>query len=369
MFLKEISLKNVRIFSDLRTDFNPKINIIHGKNGQGKTSILEAIYYTSLTKSFRTNKDAIVLKNEADFFEVNSLFLNENNKEITSRIYYSEREGKHAFLNGQKVKQFSELVGLFPVILLSLDDLDLTYGVPSTRRRFLDILLSQLFPGYLQNLRNYKKCITQKNKLLNSEEVIQKEDINIWNQQIIDYGSRIIFQRKKFIDFANDKINTCYKKISGKEEQIEVVYNSTIQNLQNEFELKEINQLFKQALAKQMESEIKRKLSLTGPHKDDLDFFKNGFLFKSHGSQGENKSFLMALKTVESNYIQYISKKMPLFLLDDIFGELDSSRVKNLVYLINDQGQTFITTTDLEKFKNIFPENSKLIFINNHVIQ
>jgi DNA replication and repair protein RecF len=365
MFLKEISLKNVRIFNDLKTDFNPKLNIIHGKNGQGKTTILEAIYYLSLTKSFRINKDDIVLKNGSDFFEITGSFQDEKNTDIKSRIYYSNDEGKHAFINSQKIKQFSELVGMFPVILLSLDDLDLTYGVPAARRRFLDILLSQLYPGYLHNLRNYKKCISQKNKLLNSENSVSKQDLDIWNQQIIIHGSEVILQREKFINFANGQISQFYKKISDKDEEIKIVYSSVLKEQQ----LDKIKELFRQELNRITENEIRRKSSLAGPHKDDLDFFKNGFLFKSHGSQGENKSFLMALKTVESNYIQQISKKKPLFLLDDIFGELDVSRVENLVHLINNEGQSFITTTDLDKFKNIFPDNSKLIYLRDHSIQ
>lgn len=365
MFLEDISLKNVRIFSDLNTGFNSKINIIHGKNGQGKTTILEAIYYLSLTKSFRINKDNIVLKNDSDYFEIAGTFQDEKNTRTKSRIYFSNEEGKHAFINSQKVKQFSELVGLFPVILLSLDDLDLTYGVPAARRRFLDILLSQLYPGYLHNLRNYKKCITQKNKLLNTENSVSKRDLEIWNQQIIIYGSEVIFQREKFINFANQCISQFYKNISDKDEEIKIVYNSTLR----EQHIDKIQELFRSELNRLTENEIRRKSSLAGPHKDDLDFYKNGFLFKSHGSQGENKSFLMALKTVESNYIQHISNKKPLFLLDDIFGELDASRVENLVRLINNEGQSFITTTDLEKFKNIYPDSSKLLHLKNHRIQ
>ena len=369
MFLKEISLKNVRVFNNLRTDFNPKINIIHGQNGQGKTTILEAIYYLSITKSFRINKDAVVLKNGCDFFEIKGTFYNDSDREVQSRIYYSSNEGKHAFINTQKVKQFSELVGLCPVILLSLDDLELTYGVPAARRRFLDILLSQLFPGYLQNLRSYKKCISQKNRLLNLDSTIKENDIRIWNEQIVNYGSEVIAHRNNFVTFANEEISRFYKKISNKNEKIEITYKSTIQNIEPDLTVTDIKDSFNKTLQKSLDSEIRRKISLIGPHKDDLDFFKNGFLFKSHGSQGENKSFLMALKTVESLYIQDISKKKPLFLLDDIFGELDNSRVENLVLLINDEGQTFITTTDPEKFKNNFPENSKLLFLRDHSIQ
>lgn len=369
MFLKEISLKNVRIFDELKTEFNPKINIIHGSNGQGKTSILEAIYYLSLTKSFRINKDSVVLKNNSKFFEIKGSFFDEKNVSTKCRIFFSNEEGKHAFINTGKVNQFSELVGMFPVILLSLDDLELTYGVPSARRKFLDILLSQLYPGYLHNLRNYKKCVQQKNRLLNSDDPVNKKDVDIWNEQIIKYGSSIINHRILFIHYANQNINEVYKKISDKQEEIDIIYNSTIVNLKQNPEPEQTESLFRNSINEYFNNELKRRTSLIGPHKDDLDFLKDGFLFKSHGSQGENKSFLMALKTIESDYTRQITNKRPLFLLDDLFGELDNSRVENLIHLINEDGQTFITTTDLEKFKHIFPEDSKLIHLENHMIQ
>lgn len=368
MFLKEIFIKNIRVFKNIEIEFNNDLNIIYGLNGQGKTSLLEAIHYLSLTKSFRVNKDSIVKRSDTDFFEVKGNFIDQNNSITDLRVYFSNNEGKHAFLNSNKVKQFSEIVGLFPVILLSLDDLELTYGVPAYRRKFLDVLLSQLFPGYLHNLRNYKKSVAQKNKLLNSENTINRKELDIWNMQLITYGSEVLFQRQRVIDFLNKNISSKYRNISKNQDEIKVIYNSTVNKLLEDYSLNEIKNAFINTLNSNKESELKRRVSLTGPHKDDIEFLINGFPLKSHGSQGENKSFLLALKIVESDYIINISKKKPLFLLDDIFGELDNTRIDNLITLIKQQGQTFITTTEIKKFENTNLENKKYIHIHNHAI-
>ncbi len=368
MFLKDIRVKNVRIFDKLEIEFNNDLNIIYGLNGQGKTSLLEAIHYLSLTKSFRVSKDSIVKRSESDFFEVTGNFIDQNDSVTNLRIYFSGTEGKHAFINSNKVKLFSELVGMFPLILLSLDDLELTYGVPAYRRKFLDVLLSQLYPGYLHNLRNYKQSVSQKNKLLNSDKTIDREELAVWNKQLVSYGSEVLQQRVKFIEFSKKYISLKYVDISKKNERIQIKYISTVPKINAESSIKEVKELFSQTLETSIMNEIRRNVSLIGPHKDDLDFLINDFPFKSHGSQGENKSFLLALKMVEADYIKEISKKRPLCLFDDIFGELDNKRINNLIDLIKNQGQTFITTTEINKFKNLELGNKKYFHLYDHAI-
>lgn len=368
MVLKELSLKNVRVFEDVKIDFNSHLNIIHGLNGQGKTSLLEAIYYLSLTKSFRVNQDETVLKHDSEYFEIKGSYINTEANKFIVRIFYSNSEGKHAFINSNKVKQFSEVVGKNPVILLSLDDLEITYGVPAARRKFLDILLSQLYPTYLHCLRNYKKSVSQKNKLLSNNIAADKNELDIWNQQLVTYGSQIIFYRLKFLEFANNTIEASYLSISGKSEKIAIRYISTLNEISYTGEIEEIKTVFLENLKNSTSTEIRRKVSLVGPHKDDLGFYKDGYPFKTHGSQGENKSLLLALKINESLYIQEIIGSKPLFLLDDIFGELDNERINNLMGIIKKEGQTFITTTEINKFKQSVPSNTKFIHIKEHAI-
>ncbi|MCB9057660.1 MAG: DNA replication/repair protein RecF [Calditrichae bacterium] len=360
-----MSIENFRIFDLLKLQFHPEINIIYGLNGQGKTTILEAIYYLSLTKSFRAKNDTISLKNESEFFNIFGEFEDQERREQSTRIYFSKNEGKHAFFNKTKVKLFSEIIGNLPVILLSLDDIELTSGFPTSRRKFLDVLLSQLYPGYLQSLQRYKKCILQKNKLLNSDaDKNLYENLSVWNNQIVEYGTLIILHRLKFVEFLNKNICTVYNKISGKTENISIKYNAHLYSLNFMMDKAGIENGLKECLFNYRDTEIKRQTSMIGPHRDDLDFLKDEYSFKTHASQGENKSFLLSLKILESNYIKEISDKKPLVLLDDIFGELDNSRIENLLTLIRNQGQTFITTTHNNKFDQIVNDSKSLIHIS-----
>lgn len=370
MILEELQVTNFRIYKSFKKKFNSKINVIYGSNGQGKTSVLEAIYYLALTKSFRTNKDIVSLKSEEEFFDLKGSFINKDKIKQQSRIYFSKKESKHAFLNSERVKTFSELVGHFPVILLSLEDINLTFGLPAVRRKFLDILLSQLYPVYLQSLQKYKKAVQQKNRFLSDTTNENKiSELEIWNSQIIEYGSEIVFRRIKFINYINKHITKKYNVISGKTEQIKIDYNSFYSNKTDDIELITIKNDFLTAINKAKEKEWRRQTSLVGPHKDDFFIFKEGYPFKSHGSQGENKSILLALKLLESDYVYHISHKKPILLLDDIFGELDNNRVHNLLSLIIEYGQVFITTTDLNKFKTDRTDNTSHILIKDHTLQ
>ncbi len=352
MRLTDLSVTNFRNLTDVKIRFHDQLNIIIGENGQGKTSILEAIYYLTITKSFRVNSEKFALQHDKEFFNISGIFRADDGEIIRLRIYYSPQEGKHVFLNDQKIERFSEVVGLAPVILLSLEDLELTYGIPQNRRKFLDILLSQVSPLYLQALQYYKKILTQRNKLLaqiNGGEG-SVNDLFPWDEQLIKYGAGIIHHRLGFVEFANSALSAYYDDISSTGDTISVQYKSTAGKFRSGIELKEIETAFKKNLVKSLEADVARGSSQVGPHRDDLIFLKNGYLFKAYASQGENKTLLIALKFVESDFLKQRMKESPLFLLDDIFGELDTFRIARLMTYLKDRGQTFITTTLLEKF-------------------
>lgn len=368
MVLQKLKVKNFRILNDLELKPHPKINIIHGLNGQGKTSILEAIYYLSITKSFRAKNDKIVLNSDSQFFDVDGLFSDTNNVLRETRVFFSKSDGKHIFLDKTKLNFYSHAIGILPVVLLSLEDLELTFGVPAARRKFLDVLLSQLYPKYLTNLQRYKKSVLQKNKMLNRNNGIHNhEELFAWNEQICEYGSQLIIQRQKFIKFLNERIENIYNEIAKKNERISILYHSLTQDIENTAEV--IKEKISEMLQKFQETEIKRQTSLIGPHRDDIEFLKNGYAFKTHGSQGENKSFLIALKIIESQYIYDVSSKKPLLLLDDIFSELDFNRIKNLINIFDKQGQIFITTTDEKQFKKTIKNDCKYVYLKNETIQ
>ncbi len=356
MYLKQIELNHFRNISAENINFGKQINIIHGRNGQGKTSLLEAVFFLAITKSFRAKSEKIVLQHDKEYLQIAGLFETDKKDAFSVRIFYSVADGKHVFFNQNKIDKFSQLIGKIPVTLLSLEDLELAYGVPANRRKFIDILLSQVSPIYLQALQIYKKALSHRNRLLSliSENKENSSILFPWDEQLVKNGAYIIRLRQKFITFANEKIGDYYRKISFRNEQISIKYKT---NVPFEAETGEIENVFKQTLFDNYDADVQRQNTLIGPHRDDLVFFKEGFPLKTYGSQGENKTLLIALKIVESEYLKEQTAENPILLMDDIFGELDNERINNLIQCVIPFGQTLITTTSREKIKGV-PEES-----------
>ncbi len=366
MYLKQIELENFRNISRESITFHKKINIIHGRNGQGKTSILEALFYLAITRSFRTKAEKIVLQHEQDFLQVIGAFETDMDNSFTVRMYYSTTEGKHLFINNNKVEKFSDLIGRIPVTLLSLEDLELTYGVPANRRKFIDILLSQISPVYLQALQIYKKALAQRNKLLSliSEHKESPSALFPWDEQLIKNGSELIRFRSQFVEYMNKRLSEYYQKISLKNETIHVKYKINIP-LFTEEKKSLIDNLLRSALQESLETDIRRQTTMVGPHRDDLLFFKDDFMIKAYGSQGENKTLLIALKLVECEYLKKKMNESPLLLMDDVFGELDDERIGNLLNYVSQFGQTFITTTTLKKFDDLSKDEGEFFHLSD----
>ncbi|HID39886.1 MAG TPA: DNA replication/repair protein RecF [Calditrichaeota bacterium] len=355
MILEKLQITHFRNISKESILFDKKVNILYGKNGQGKTSFLETIYILALTKSFKAHSDKIFLQHSQNFLEIRGDFISEKRNNIAIRYYYSEEEGKNIFLNGNKLDKFSDVIGMVPVVLLSLEDFELTYGLPAYRRRFLDILLSQVHPLYLNALQNYKRSLAQRNKLLTliKETKEPPSSLEPWDEQLVKYGSDVVYYRIVFVDFLNQRLVKNYRSISYiNEESIDVEYKSNIAGKEKMSNRDKIRERFAAQLIKNRGYDIYKESTSIGPHRDDLVFLKNGYPFKTYGSQGENKTFLIALKLIESEYVLQNAKEGPLLLLDDIFGELDEYRIGHLIDYITEIGQTFITTTVRNKFQN-----------------
>lgn len=351
MRLINLELKNFRNIQKLNIDIKQKINIIYGGNAQGKTSILEAIYLLGLTKSFRVNDDRSIVNREADFYEVKGTFQKIKNPFLV-RVYFSSKEGKHIFIDNEKLKKFSLLIGKVPVILLSLEDLELTYGSPSFRRKFIDILISQIDPIYLQSLKQLIKILKHRNKLLNLiKEGSQKETSLLpWDLQLAKYASYICLKRKEVINELNSYLINYYKQMAGTDEIVKIQYQTFFDT--SSFEQEEaIKNYYLQKLTEIKERDIAYGSTTIGAHRDDLVFFKNNAPIKIFGSQGENKTFLISLKFAEADLIKNKMEEEPILLLDDIFSELDMSRINKVIEHIQKLNfQTFITTTDVQKF-------------------
>jgi len=352
MILKELEVENFRVFPNLQIKFSDGINIISGMNGQGKTSILESIYYIALTKSFRTSNDNHAISYNKKHFNIKSGFVSGKSEKKIIRIFHSNSEGKHLFINKKEVLKFSEYIGTVPCVILTLDDLKLTLGGPQERRRFLDILISQISPVYLEDLKIYRRTLQQRNALLGIENKGEiKNQISIWNEKLIEYGSRIISQRLHFIDFLNRYLSEYYNKISTLNDRINVEYHSSLGEREYLTDQKKITDRFEKKLSLIFKYEIERKRSVIGPHRDDIYFFKEDKIFRDFCSQGENKTLVIALKFLEWEYISKERQIKPILLLDDIFGELDEIRMQGLLDFLEIIGQACITTTMQDKFK------------------
>jgi DNA replication and repair protein RecF len=355
MILRELQLENFRLFSQTEIAFSDDVNIITGKNGQGKTSVLESLYYTALTKSFRTKNDKNVIRYNEDYFNISTSFISEDKQPFDLRVFYSAEDGKHVFRDNNKIPKFSEYIGTVPCVLLTPEDLRLTLGSPGERRRFLDILLSQVSPLYLDHLKNYRRTLMQRNALLakSSYEDIHRE-LEIWNDKLVEHGSAIVLKRKTLADYLNDNLGKQYNRFTSAHEKITVSYHCMLTPSSENLE-----QQFYDRLRRSYQIERQRSTTMVGPHRDDLEFFKEGKSFREYGSQGENKTLVIAIKLSEWEFLSLSSKKEPILLLDDIFGELDGYRINALVGVLNCIGQTFITTTMEE-----FPFKGKKIHIS-----
>lgn len=369
MHLTQIDLNQFRNISSNKIEFSRQINIIHGKNGQGKTSILEAIYLLAITKSFRTKADKILVQHSKDYLQVTGQFCTDYQDIFSIRVFYSSEEGKRVFLNKNKLDKYSALIGKVPVTLLSLEDMDLTYGLPQNRRTFIDILLSQISPVYLSALQSYKKILAHRNKLLSliAEKKEHTQTLFPWNEQLVKYGSDIIWHRQQFAQYANNKIAGYYQRIALNDDKINIKYKTNIELGSEQNQIDKIAESYKKLLTETLDADILRQNTLAGPHRDDLVFYKNGYVLKSYGSQGENKTLLIALKLIESDYLKEKTGENPILLMDDIFGELDDARIGNLLKAVKEFGQIFITTNSNSKFQNLPEEMVQYIHLENGI--
>ncbi len=366
MFLKRLGLINFRNITKVSLEFDKYINLIYGQNGQGKTSILEAIYTLALTKSFKAKSEKIFLQNSKNQMEITGEFQNSNNDMLSLRFYYSDNEGKNIFLNSNKIEKYSEIIGLSPIVLLSLEDLDLMFGMPAHRRRFMDILLSQVSASYLVSLQHFKRALSQRNRILSqvNDGTASYDQLEPWTLQVIQYGAEITHTRYHLFEYLKIRLEDYYHLISKLNENIDLQYYSALLH-EGQPTIDTLSETYQNIINKKLDDDIRLKSTGTGPHRDDLLFLKDGYPLKSHGSQGENKTLLIALKFIEREYLQNKLNEQPIMLLDDVFGELDDKRVKHLIQHIQDNGQSFITTTIREKFHSTGIPDIHFIHLKN----
>lgn len=346
MYLKSISLFNYKNFSEISFDFNEKINCFVGKNGVGKTTILDAIYHLAYSKSYFNPLVTQNIKHGEDFFVIDGVF---NKSDRDEQIVCSLKKGQKKILkrNGKPYEKFSEHLGLIPLVIISPADSDLIIDGSETRRKFIDQIIAQQDKYYLLHLIQYQKIMAQRNALLKYfalNQVFDSETLSVYNDQLSVLGQDIFEKRKAFLDVFLPIFQKHYAIIAGNSENVAIVYES---------------QLFTSNLDQLLTLHIQKDKILqytsVGIHKDDLNFLIHDYPVKKFGSQGQQKSFLIALKLAQFEFIKNKNNIKPILLFDDIFDKLDEFRVSKIIQMVNDAvfGQLFISDTHPERTENI----------------
>lgn len=342
MFLQKLSLVNYKNISQQVFEFERKINCFVGDNGIGKTNILDAIYYLSFAKSYFNSVAVQNIKHGEGFFMLEGTYNIDDRKEV---ILCSLKKGQKKIVkrNGKAYDKFSEHIGKFPLVIISPADRDLIVEGSETRRKFMDSVISQQDQSYLKKLIAYNKIIVQRNALLKyfaANRTFDATNLKVYDDQLAYYGTEIYERRKAFVKVFIPIFNERYKSITDGKEFVNLKYKSQLDNSS-----------FADLSLHSLEKDKILQYTSAGVHKDDLSFQIDAFPIKKFGSQGQQKSYLIALKLAQFDFIKQQSNVSPLLLLDDIFDKLDEKRVSQLMALVNDQqfGQIFITDTHAER--------------------
>lgn len=392
MLLENLHLDNFKNYENCSFSFSPELNFIFGENGNGKTNILEAISLLCYSKSFLLNSESDCVKYGENCFNISGSFRNLSGAAQQVKMMFSKESAeKELHFGAEKVTRLNEFIGNFPLVVMSPQDLKLTTGTPQERRRNFDLIISQISRVYLNDLRNYNRVIKQKNSLLKNNLLSKryspgemKSFIETWNGELVLYGVKILIRRLDFLEDFKKYIASCFNEIVGSRYIPSISYESDVfglmdrEQILNEFsDASRIREYFADTINKNMDSEIKRGISLSGPHRDNYVFGmdKEGQIFdvRTFASQGEHKTFVVALKLSEFEYIksslEHTNIGEPILLLDDVFSELDKNRIGRISSFIKNYNQVFVTTTDydyLELLKSNFNNIRSYRIINGN---
>lgn len=344
MIIKSLELKNYRNYKYLELGFDKNINILYGDNAQGKTNILEAVYMAASARSHRASKDRDIIKFGEDEAHI-KLFFQKKGSPFKIDMHIKKNKAKGIAVNLVPIKRASELFGMVKIVFFSPEDLNLIKKGPSERRRFIDFELCQLDKLYIKALISYNKALIQRNKLLKdySKKSEFYDMLDVWDIQLVNFGSIIINLREKFLSDLNCIMPDIHYRLTGKKEVISLHYdkNTSVDNFEN-------------MLKKSRETDVRLKMTNVGPHRDDISFLidgksENGSLIdlKIYGSQGQQRTAALSLKLAEISLVNKLSGDYPILLLDDVLSELDINRQRQLMSYI-DNIQTIITCTGLE---------------------
>lgn len=362
-------LQNFRNHLDTEVEWAPHVNVITGHNGAGKTNLIDAIHYLCMSRSFVASSDRYVINQDAPYFTIDGHFEGNIRSSFEVTCSYSRGEGKKIFVNDSPLDRLSDLIGMIPVVVLAPEDKKLTSEGPKERRSFIDSLISQISPAYLKDLLDFRKVRRQRNTLL--QDYRGPEDVLIdylepWDAQLVEYGARIVAKRTEVLNQFQDYLSKQYELISGMRHQPHLKYQTFCEPSED---AEVIADRYQEALEEAREKEVEREVTTVGPHRDEIVFYLDDFELRKFGSQGQHRLFALSLKLAQLFYFSEELDDLPIFLLDDVFGDLDPHRTEVLLQaLIDHAGQTFITSASpvpFEQFMTFDGEKNRHYSVKN----
>ncbi|MFK5856175.1 MAG: DNA replication and repair protein RecF [Bacteroidota bacterium] len=357
MFLQKLSLTNFKNCTGAELEFSDKINCFVGNNGAGKTNILDAIYYLSFCKSYFNPIDSQNIKHENDFFAIHGNYHNQENSADKISCIQKKNHKKVFRLNKNNYTRLADHIGTIPLVMISPYDRDLINEGSELRRKYINGVISQFDKVYLNDLLSYNKALLQRNVLLKQmfdARYFDEVALGIWNDKLSEHGNTIFEKREKFLSEFNPLFEKYYNILAGSNEKVNITYESQLQ----------VNS-FDELLKLSAEKDRITRYTTVGVHKDDLIFTINGFPIKKFGSQGQQKSFVIAVKLAQFEFTRRVKSFKPILLFDDIFDKLDDDRVRQIIQLVseNNFGQVFITDTQKQRIEKLF----KLVDIDHRI--
>lgn len=356
-----LHMQAFRNHPDTTVEFGGGINALLGNNGAGKTNVLEAVSYLSLTKSFYASTDATVVQFDKEMFSVEGTFRTDSGVDHTIRAAYNRSGEKLFTVNGSRPDTLSSVIGRFPIVILSPENNAITFGGPMERRKFMDLLLSQISRPYLDDLLEYRRVLKQRNRLLADAKTGQEFDHGVlesWTASLVQHGSRILHRRMTFVREFEPYVIDAYTTLVRNHERPGIAYAS-LRALDGEQSLSSIAQMLEDEIRRRQYEERIRGATLVGPHRDDLRLTVNGMPMQQFASQGQHKTMLIAMKIAEYQYLKERRDENPIMLLDDVFSELDERRCRRLIESVEELGQTLITTTEESVFHDAIHWNDE----------
>ena len=346
MHIEDISILNYKNISEVNIGFSPKLNCFIGRNGAGKTNMLDAVYYLSFCKSFFNSIDQLNINHEESFFMLNGNYKRLDSDETIS-VGLKKGQKKQFKRNAKVYKKLVEHIGLLPLVMITPSDVNLILGGSEERRKFMDGVISQYNQYYLNDLLKYNRALLQRNNLLKhfaSEKYFDEELLSVWDMHLVEHGNRIHEQRMEFVKKLIPVFQHYYSFISQENEKVSLVHQSGL-----------YKKSFEELLNESLQKDRAAQYTTQGIHKDDLVYYIGDYPIKKMGSQGQKKTFLVALKLAQFNFVKEISGLKPILLLDDVFDKLDQHRVEQIVKVVAGEqfGQIFLTDTNREHLDSI----------------